>query len=359
MDVDNLDTVEITDVQSTDRDDELPDTANPETDEYFETLETYVRMAARGEQHGVLVRARPGIGKSYQIDETLSDEVASEDSKCWSYSMKSGYVSPMALYETLYEEQAEGNVLALDDVEGIANDDRAAALLKGALEGQGSGDRRIVEWDSNSSKLDEDVPERFEFNGSIVMVFNEVPDGNAHFEAVKSRCMHYAMTLTFEERMDLIHEVAKAPYEGLDYRTRMEIANWLIRHTSSDMDHVDLRSLFKCFDLYQSSVLDGEEWKLHAAEQMGIDKETIVASDIRTKTDSMVDAAQVFAEKTHHPSERFFEVLGSEAERTLVVELETDLDDPQKRIETYGELTDKSKATYYRRRDAAKDRDEL
>ena len=337
-------------------DDHLPEVAEPQVDDYFSTLRTYVRMAARGEQHGVLVTARPGIGKSYQIEEVLRDEVRRDDSPCWDYSIKAGYVSPLALYETLYEQQADGNVLVLDDTEGIASSDTAASLVKAALEGQGSGDRRVVEWDSNSSRLDDDVPERFEFRGSLVLVFNDVPDGTAHWDAVESRCMTYEMSLTFDERMNLIREVAKAPYDGLSYSERIETANWLIRNTTSEMDHVDLRSLFKTFDLRASSVVDGDEWKLHAAEQLGIDKETILARECEREHDSVAAAARAFVDRTHHSTRRFFDVLGEETEVSLVAELEKQHAVARDAIAEWEQLTSRSRKTYYRRRETLADR---
>ena len=336
---------------TTSESDNLPARAKPDVEEYFDTLKTYTRMAARGEQNGVLVKARAGIGKSFQIEEVLKNEVEREDSHCWDYSIKAGYVSPMALYETLYEQQAEGNVLVLDDVEGVASSDTAASILKAALEGQGSTDKRFVEWDSNSNRLDEEVPEQFEFRGSIIIVCNDVPSGNSHWQAVESRCMTYEMTFTFEERMDLIREVAKSPYESLTYEERMSVANWLTEHTTSEMEHVDLRSLFKCFDLKQSSVLDGEEWKRHAAEQLGIDKETIVAKELLREAETVSEAARRFAKETHHPTERFFEVLGADTEVTLVEELLGEYGQPKEAIDCYEELTNKSRKTFYRRRD--------
>ena len=345
-DTDNLDQLETV---SRPTNDELPARCKPDVDDYYSTLHTYTRMAARGEQNGVIFTGRPGIAKSYQIEETLKDEVKRDDSTCWDYCIRVGYVSPMALYETLYENQAEGNVLVLDDVDGVADNDTAASLLKGALEGQGSSDRRVVEWDSNSNKLSEHVEDRFEFRGSIIMVFNEVPEGNEHWNAVTSRSMHYSITFTFEERMDLIREVAKAPYEGLTYEERMEVANWLIEYTTSDMDNVDLRSLFKCFDLRKSSVLEGEEWKLHAAEQIGISKDVIIATEFLKEHDSVRDAAKAFEENTHHNIKRFFTVLGEQIERELILELEDEYEVKGDAIQEYNEITGNSKATYYRR----------
>lgn len=337
----------------------LPDSTEPNVDDVYSTLDTYTRMAARGEKEGVLVESRPGIGKSHQIEEILQEEVANDDVSCWSYTFQSGYVSPLSLYETLYEEQHDGNVLVLDDVEGVASSETAAALLKAALEGAGSGDERWVSWESKSSKLPEDVPEKFQFRGSIIMIFNDIPEGNKHWEAVKSRCFDYEFTMTFEERMDLIWEVAKADHPELDYAERMETAKWLIDNTTSDMDHVDLRALFHAFDLRTSSVIDDEEWKLHAAEQIGIDKESIVAQEIRTKADTIVDAAEAFAEMTHHPSKRFFEVLGEEVELTLVKELYDEYNAVQDGIEKYKELTANGRRTFYNRRDELIDRGEL
>jgi len=339
-------------VTSVEQNDNLPARCIPDVDDYYSTLDTYTRMAARGEQNGVIVVGRPGIAKSYQIEETLKDEVERNDSTCWNYCIRAGYVSPMALYETLYENQAEGNVLVLDDVDGVADHDTAASLLKGALEGQGSSEKRMVEWDSNSNKLGDDVPSSFEFRGTIIMVFNEVPDGNEHFHAVKSRSMHYDLKFTFEERMQLIKEVAKAPYTGLTYDDRMEVANWLIEYTTSEMDNVDLRSLFKCFDLRKSSVLEGDEWKLHAAEQLGISKDTIIGNELLKGTDSVKKAAQLFADNTHHNIERFFHVMGEDIELQLIEELDEEYEVKGYAIEEYEKITGNSRATYYRRLDS-------
>ena len=346
MDASNLSTVNVE--QS---DEQLPDTTKPDVGDIYRTMETYVRMAARGEKEGVLLKSRPGIGKSHQIQEILDEEVGRDDSMCWSYSFKSGYVSPLSLYETLYEEQAEGNVLVMDDVEGVASNESAAALLKAALEGQGSGDERWVEWDSKSSKLPEEVPERFQFRGSLIMIFNSVPDGNKHWEAVKSRCFDYEFTITYDERMDLIREVAKVPYEDLDYSERMEIANWLIDQTTSNMEHIDLRSLFHCFDLYRSTVTDDEEWKLRAAEQIGIDEEVILARESIENNANIAEAAEAFAETTRHPTKQFFDVLGEDSEVALVDHLTDEYETAKDAIDVFKELTTKSKKTFYRRRD--------
>jgi hypothetical protein len=333
--------------------DNLPERAVPNVEKYFSTMKTYVRMAARKEQNAVIVKGRPGIAKSYEVEQVLQDETTNDESPCWEYTFKQGYVSPMSLYEALYEAQADGHVLVLDDASGIADNDTAAALLKAALEGQGSGDERIVQWDTKSSRLGEDVPQKFRFRGTIVMIFNDVPDGNEHFRAVKSRAMDYHLQLTFDERMDLIREIAKAPYEGLTYDERMDVASWLIRHTTSEMDHVDLRSLFKCFDLYKSSVIDGDEWKLHAGEQLGISKAQMIATDIATDCDSLVTAAKRFADETHHPTERFFEVMGEDTEAQLARELDTKHDVARDAIDEWEQLTEYGgKATFYRRLDA-------
>ena len=152
--------------------------------------------------------------------------------------------------------------------------------------------------------------------------------------------------------MDLIREIAKAPYDGIDYETRLETANWLIDHTTPEMEDVDLRSLFKCFSLRCSSVISDDEWQTHAAEQLGIDGDIITATEIANETDTVAEAARQFAERTHHPTEHYFELNGDATELTLVEELLETHDQPKQVIDEYTELTGNSRKTYYRRRNS-------
>lgn len=333
---------------------DLPAKPEPDTHEFFKTFKTYVRMGARGEEHGVLIDGRPGIGKSFQAETVLKEEVEDDESPCMMYEFVDGYLSPMALYEELYRMRYENAVLVLDDVDGIADNDTAVALLKAALEGQGSGDKRTVSWQSKSSKLDDDVPDKFEFKGSIIMMFNDVPD-NPHFNAVKSRCMPFDMDFDYDERMTLIHEVAKASHDDLEYGERMEVANWLINHSQEGMAHVDLRTLFKCFSLYSSSVIEGDEWKIHAAEQIGIDDDAMQAMELLEEYSSHEEAARKFPSYTRHEeTEKYFEAMAGETtEAKLAAELYETKETTSEAKEVFAELTGRSERTFNRRRTQA------
>jgi|APHM01.1.fsa_nt_gi hypothetical protein len=150
----------------------------PDLDDVYAEFDAYIRMTSRAEQTGLIVRSRPGIGKSHRADEILEDERDNHDEGCDEYSFTSSYSSPLALYHTLFRASNEGHTLVLDDVTGITNDKRSAALLKAALEGQGRGDDRIVEWQSASSALEErGLPQAFSFDGTLIFLFNEIPSG--------------------------------------------------------------------------------------------------------------------------------------------------------------------------------------
>lgn len=293
-DLTHLDTINTE--EETDEADNLPDVGEPQLDGIFEEFDTYVRMAARGEQTGVIIVSRPGIGKSHRIDEVLQEEEENDDSIAHDHSFVSGYSSPLALYETLYANQMEGNVLVLDDVEGITQDDRSASLLKAALEGEGSGDERVVDWNSASNRLaKKDLPESFEFSGTIVFLFNEIPSGSVHWEAVISRCLLREFGVTFSDRMRMIREVAKADHGyGLDYSDRIDTANWLIERTTPDMDAVDLRTLIQAFELRTSSVVDGGEWKRMILDQLGYGRRKRAAQEAIAETPNLFEAQIVY-----------------------------------------------------------------
>ena len=279
-DLTHLDTVKSE--QESQADGPLPDTTEPQVDDIFEEFRNYLKMAARGEQTGVYVHSRPGIGKSYQAEELLKEEVDNRDSACHRYRFVSGYVSPLSLYEVLYASQEEGMVIVFDDITfgGHSQAKRCANLLKGALEGEGSSDRRTVEWRSKSSTLrDKEMPEQFVYNGTCVFIANDKPD-SVHWEAVLSRCLVREFNINYSDRMRLIEEVAKADHGfGFDYSTRMSMAHWITDRATPDMEDVDLRTLIQAFELRASSVTEGDEWKRMLLDQLGYGRRERIARE--------------------------------------------------------------------------------
>lgn len=268
------------------------DPPEPDTDEYYGHLRDYVRMVARGEKNALMLDAPPGIGKTFQIMDTLDEELDSDE-----YVKHSGYCTPVELYHLLHEAR-EGKVVFLDDIEGLLQNDSALGLLKQATWSE--GEFRTVEWKSTSSKIE--VEEQFIFEGKIIMCFNETPDG-AIFNSLRDRCLPYHIDFTYEERIDLIHEIAKVPYEGTEYEEREQVAGWIERHTCPETTDVNLRTLFHCLDMYR---YNPEKWQGMAIELFDMDEEEHLIRELHYKHETVEDAAEEYMEETGNSRTTFF-----------------------------------------------------
>lgn len=246
--------------------------------EYYRNFRNYVRAVAQEHHTALMVESPPGLGKSYQITQILTNELGDNG-----WAKHSGFSSPMEFYETLYEHR--NKVLFLDDIEGLLGNRRALANLKQATWDE-SG-QRTVEWKSSSSKLE--APKKFQYNGRIIMCFNDVPDDDPIVESLKSRTLFYELDFTYEERLGIIAEIAKKDYDGMSLEERKRIVEWLAENTNPETKDLNLRTLFKCFELYK---FNRDEWKSMAAELFSVDEEMAAVRELVRKydeVDKMVD----------------------------------------------------------------------
>ena len=267
----------------------------PDLDDHYWKLRNYVGMVADGETDALLLDAPPGIGKSYQITDELERRLGADG-----YIKLSGKITPVELFHALYEASA-GKVLFLDDLEGVLNNRKSMALLKQATWTEDDDDMRFVEWRSTSNKIE--VPEKFRFMGSVIMVFNETPD-NQHYEALESRCLYYEMDFTHNERLEIIREIAKKPYKGLTYDERMDVVEWLETHASPG-DELTIRTLFHIMDMRS---YNPERWTELAVEQLDTDEELMLVRELVDEHDTIKAAEEAYHEATGEGRERFMAI---------------------------------------------------
>lgn len=177
---------------------ETEDEAMQRISETFLMLDKIVDSSARGIIRGLVVSGPPGVGKSFGVEKQLDAAnmfrtMAGQNPK---YEIVSGGVSPIGLYQKLYFNRHKDQVLVFDDCDGVLFEEECLNLLKAALN---SGERRKINWNKESRVLQtEDIPESFDFEGSIIFLSNidferTIAKGSriaAHLEAIMSRC-HY------------------------------------------------------------------------------------------------------------------------------------------------------------------------
>ena len=226
----------------------------------FEALEIMAEATGKGINRSLIVSGPAGLGKSF----TVEQKMAELEGKGHHVTYIKGYVRPLALYKLLYEARFTNSVLVFDDSDSIFHDDVSMNLLKGACD---STDRRVLHWLSRSleRETDEDgesVPEKFEFEGSIIFITNYdfdnlIESGNKlapHFEALVSRS-HY-LDLAMKTKMDYLVRIKQVVRGGmLKSRGFNEIETVLImqfiENNVESLRELSLRMVVKIAGLYK------------------------------------------------------------------------------------------------------------
>jgi hypothetical protein len=177
---------------------ETEDEAMERISDTFAMLDKITDAAARGTVRGLVVSGPPGIGKSFGVEKQLAaaNMFRTMNGKDPLFEVISGGVSSIGLYQKLYYNRGKEQVVVFDDCDGVLFEEECLNLLKAALN---SGDKRRICWNKESRVLaTEDIPESFDFEGSILFLSNidfdrSIAKGSriaAHLEAIMSRC-HY------------------------------------------------------------------------------------------------------------------------------------------------------------------------
>ena len=150
-------------------------------DERFDMLTDLTKAVKAGKVKSMMVVGPPGVGKSWGVTEVLEKHemlkhLAGQELETLTIS---GGISDIGLYQQLYMHRKKNNVLVFDDCDMIFFDDACLNLLKAATD---TGRKRKLHWLKESRTLiDADIPNEFEFNGSIIFI------SNLRFDNVKSK----------------------------------------------------------------------------------------------------------------------------------------------------------------------------
>lgn len=214
----------------------------------FETMYRVVEFTAEGNMPSAIVSGPPGCGKSYPITRIVDAVVGEEN-----YARFVGSVSPVKLYTTLYKHN--GGVIVFDDCDSVLRDPESLNLLKGALD---SSDRRIITWLKASNVLkSEDIPDSFEFTGSVIFITNvdldeAIAKGNKlspHIEAIVSRSFH--VDLAIKSRRDMLIRIRDMVIthdmisDLVDDITALEILEYMEEHLEDFKTPPSLRMVRK------------------------------------------------------------------------------------------------------------------
>lgn len=212
-------------------------------EERFDILDRITAATSQGSIKGLVVTGAPGVGKSFGVEaalarDSLVDKLAwnpdADDQdmrriiKVWDkhsntytnqfkprHKVVKGHITAPAMHRVLYEYSAFKETVVFDDCDSALGDEVTLNLLKAALD---TSAKREITW-LNSSNKNDDVPNTFEYKGTVIFITNidfekVVAEGKSklapHLEAIMSRCLYLDLTIrNIRERLIRINHVAR------------------------------------------------------------------------------------------------------------------------------------------------------
>jgi hypothetical protein len=229
----------------------------------FDMLSKLVKGSVEGSVRALVVSGAPGVGKSFTAENILAplgEEKAT--------SVK-GTLSALGLYKLAYRYRRPGNVIMLDDADGIFTDEDALNVLKALCD---TSEYRRVFWMKESQALKEDdIPQSYDFHGSFIFVsninFQHFVDigGNkfaAHFSALMSRALYMDLAMHDRRAVNLwVEHIAREGKmfrrEGVTVEVGEEILDFL-RLNRDELRELSLRTVMKATSLVKTHPVD---WK--------------------------------------------------------------------------------------------------
>ena len=225
----------------------------------FEILDQMTDAVATGVVRGLIISGPPGVGKSFGVEQILDDYEAMhklEGGKFNRTEVVKGSMTPIGLYQTLYNMSDAGNIVVFDDCDSVLFDEVCLNMLKAVLD---SGKKRTISWKSESSALRrEGIPDRFDFKGGVIFITNvnfenvrskKIQD---HLEALMSRCHYIDLEMDAESdrflRIEQIVEDGMLDEYGFGDDGNAEVVNFM-KDNANKLREISLRMVLKISDL--------------------------------------------------------------------------------------------------------------
>ena len=246
---------------------ETPEEAMDRIKGRFEILDQMTDAVANQVVRGLIVSGPPGVGKSFGVETILEeyDAMTKLAGKPPRTEVVKGSMTPIGLYQTLFNNSNPGDILVFDDCDSILFDEVCLNMLKAVLD---SGKKRYISWKAESNALRrEGIPDRFEFKGGCIFITNvdfenvrskKIKD---HLAALMSRC-HY-LDLTMNSIRDKFIRIKQIVRDGMleEYEFGAdgdkEIIDFMLDNADK-LREISLRMVLKISDLRK---MDPANWQ--------------------------------------------------------------------------------------------------
>lgn len=229
----------------------------------WKELRQFVKMVIKGINPSVIICGAPGVGKTFRIKKVLKEHGYRENDNLWTIK---GKCSPRQLYLALYNFKDEGDIVLIDDADGLVGPkapEDCINILKGALDSTSDDEGRLVSYQVSGKLLDDDgtpIPKKFYYKGGVIVITNY--RAGQLDTALKGRSYVQDINFSLESILAIIKSLlpemgknGKISRENL-YKA-YEYVEKLAQDKNNDIE-ISIRTFGICANLYESCSKDNE-----------------------------------------------------------------------------------------------------
>lgn len=253
---------------------------NPEV--IFKKMSKYINMVIKGINPSLILCGAPGVGKTYRVKTQLKAYGYNEGHNL--HTIK-GKCTPRVLYSTLYEYKDKGQIIVIDDADGLVGPkapEDCINILKGALDSTSDNEGRLVTYGIAGKLVDEEgipIPKRFYYKGSVIVITNY--NAGSLDTALRGRSYIQDIDFTTEEVLEIVKNIMpNLDPEHLSLKSKTKAYDYLIElaKNGSDME-ISIRTFGICAKIFEACSDDpdfsDDDAKSMIKEQMELQAERL------------------------------------------------------------------------------------
>ena len=230
---------------------------DPET--VFKKMNKYVKMVIKGINPSVILCGAPGVGKTYNVKKQLKEAGFNEGHNMITIK---GKCTPRILYLTLYEYKEKGNIVIIDDADGLVGPgapEECINILKAALDSTSDEEGRLVSYGVSGPLKDDEgnnIAKRFYYNGGIIVITNY--QAGSLDTALRGRSFIQDIKFTTEELLSIIKKLmGSIDPEHLSAKSKIKAYDYLVELSEEDAEmEISIRTFGICAKIFESAAGD-------------------------------------------------------------------------------------------------------
>lgn len=255
--------------------------------EKFRNIRNYLDIVLNNNIfNGLIIEGETGIGKS-----TIIKSILKEKKRKFIYL--NSYSTPLAFYKEVYRNR--NSIILLDDLEGLYKDVKGISILRALLN---TDMVRFIRYETTSSKLD--VPNKFIFKGKIIILANNIRDKLNN--ATINRTIHRSISLTFQEKIDLMEKIIRFNYPELIDEKVKQIIEFIKKNADETIKNFTFRTIEKIVEYH----LHTKYWKELAFEELERDEDLVLIKKTIEDNKIVINQVRYFIDETGKSRATFF-----------------------------------------------------